>query len=135
MHAISIKCRKIVWASLKLKSLATEDYKDREDWLFRPGFLEKAVKKLETEKALAKVTGLPSKQQKRPFQKDLGSFLTKDAPSKYGYRRTQCTKSSRTIHPVQTNGANANRASTDKTLRPRSQDNPSRGREDSLLFA
>ena len=76
----------------KLKSLATEDYKDMEDWLFGPGFLEKAAKKLETEKALAMVIALPSEQQKRPFQedkKDLCSFISKGAPSKYGYKGTQ----------------------------------------------
>ena len=93
-HAISVERRKIAWARInpKLKSLATEDYKDREDRLFGPGFLEKATKKLETDKALAKVTAPPSEQQKRPFQEDktdLRSFLSKGAPSKYGYRGTQ----------------------------------------------
>jgi len=40
----------------ELKSLALEDYKDRQDMLFSPGFLEKASKKLEANKALTKVT-------------------------------------------------------------------------------
>jgi len=33
-HAISTECRKIAWARInpKLKSLATEEYRDREDW-------------------------------------------------------------------------------------------------------
>ena len=46
-HAISTECRKIAWVriNIKLKSLASEEYKDREDWLFGPGFLEKAAKK------------------------------------------------------------------------------------------
>lgn len=93
-HAISTERRKIAWARInpKLKSLATEDYKGRKDRLFSPGFLEKVAKKLETEKALAKVTAPPSEHQKRPFQEnktDLRSFLSKGAPSKYSCRGTQ----------------------------------------------
>jgi len=38
-----------------LKTLATEQYEKREDQLFGPGFLEKASKKIETQKALTKV--------------------------------------------------------------------------------
>ena len=93
-HAISTERRKIAWARInpKLKSLATEEYKDREDRLFGPGFLEKAAKKLEADKALAKVSAPASESQKRPFQQDqsdLRSFLSKGAPSKYGYRGVQ----------------------------------------------
>ena len=71
-HAISTERRNIAWPRInpKLMSLAMEDYKDMEDRLFGPGFLEKAAKKLETEKALAKVITLPSERQKRPFQED-----------------------------------------------------------------
>ena len=48
-HSISLERRKIAWARInpKLKSLASEDYKDRKDKLFGLGFLEKASKKLE----------------------------------------------------------------------------------------
>ena len=153
-HAISTERRKIAWARInpKLKSLATEEYKDREDRLFGPGFLEKATKKLETEKPLAKVTELPNDQQKRPYQEDktdLRSFLSNfypRAPPASTATGEPSARTSRTIHPAPTNGANTskanntnkantNRASTGSTLQPRSQDNHRRGREDSELFA
>ena len=55
MQYLQNLARKIAWVGInpKLKSLATEEYKDREDWLFGPSFLERAAKKLETEKTLA----------------------------------------------------------------------------------
>jgi len=53
--AINLERRKIKINS-SLKGLATETYDKREDQLFGPGFLEKASKKIETQKALAKVS-------------------------------------------------------------------------------
>jgi len=43
-HTISTEQRESVWARINpdLKSLVSEDYKDRQDMLFNPGFLEKA---------------------------------------------------------------------------------------------
>jgi len=94
LHSISLERRKIAWARInpELKPLALEDYKDRKDKLFGPGFLEKASKKLETDKALAKVAAPPLNPKKRARpdeQPDLRSFLSKGAPSKYGGRGFQ----------------------------------------------
>jgi len=57
-HSISIERRKIVWAKMnpKLRSLGLEEYGERGTDLFGPGFYEKASKRLEVEKTLAKVT-------------------------------------------------------------------------------
>ena len=57
-NAVNLERRKIAWARINpsLKGLATESYDKREDQLFAPGFLEKASKKIETQKALAKVS-------------------------------------------------------------------------------
>ena len=65
-HAINVERRRIAWSRLnpKLKSLVSEDYEKRETNLFGPGFLEKASKRLEVDKTLAKVTSQPSTSQK-----------------------------------------------------------------------
>ena len=70
---------------LMMKSLASEEYGERDSELFEPGFLEKASKRLEVEKSLDKVSN-PTKfgpQQKRSRydkdKSDLGSFLAKGA--------------------------------------------------------
>lgn len=57
-YSITVERRKIAWSRInpKLKSLATEDYNGREANLFGSGFLEKASKRLEVEKTLAKVS-------------------------------------------------------------------------------
>ena len=54
LHGISLERRKIACSRInpKLKSIATEEFADRKDQLFGPGFLERASKKMETEKAL-----------------------------------------------------------------------------------
>ena len=58
-HSVSQERRKIAWTRInpKLKSLATEEYEKRESNLFGPGFLEKASKRIESEKTLSKVAG------------------------------------------------------------------------------
>jgi len=95
-HAINVERRKVAWARInpKLKSLAVEDYKDRESNLFGPGFLEKASKKLEDDKALAKVSQDGSgSSRKRPYEddpKDLRCFLSKGAPAQYGSKGKHC---------------------------------------------
>lgn len=60
----------------ELKSLASEEYTDREDKLFRPGFLEKASKRMESEKALAKVMD-PGPSRKQILQDEKESFYPK----------------------------------------------------------
>ena len=56
-HAITVERRKIAWARInpKMKSLTTEDYEKRETKLFGPGFLEKASKRMEANKTMARV--------------------------------------------------------------------------------
>ena len=51
-HSICVERRRVAWARInpKLKPLTEEDYKDRGGNLFGPGFLEKASKKIETDK-------------------------------------------------------------------------------------
>ena len=89
-HAINVERRRVAWAriNLKLKSLAEEDYKDREHNLFGPGFLEKASKKLEVDKGFVKVAHDSSgSSRKRTYEedpKDLRCFLSKGAPAQYG---------------------------------------------------
>ena len=51
-QAITIKQRKTAWYKI---SLAKESYDNRKDNLFSPGFLKKASKKTDIDKALAKV--------------------------------------------------------------------------------
>ena len=89
-HAINIERRKIVWAKMnpKLRSLGSEEYGERGTDLFGPGFLEKASKRLEVEKTLAKVTKPPPQLGKRGRyehdKSDLRSFLSKGASVQYG---------------------------------------------------
>ena len=87
-HSITLERRKIAWARINpsLKSLAMEQYEGRKDNLFGPGFLEKASKKLESDKALAKVTapGNPRKRNHPDDSSDLRRFLSNGAPSKNG---------------------------------------------------
>ena len=60
-HVITVERHKVAWGKInpKLRNLAIADYGERKSNLFGPGFLEKAskLKRLETEKTLAKVSG------------------------------------------------------------------------------
>ena len=86
-NSITLERRKIAWSRInpKLKSLASEEYRERESNLFGPGFLEKASKRLEVEKTLDKVSnqGKAGPSQKRPRydkdKSDLRRFLAKGA--------------------------------------------------------
>ena len=83
-NAINLERRKIAWARINpnLKALATESYEKREDQIFGPGFLEKASKKIETQKALAKVSSEQT-SRKRTWDNDksnLRSFFYQKAP-------------------------------------------------------
>ena len=98
-HSVSQERRKIAWTRInpKLKSLATEEYEKRESNLFGPGFLEKASKRIESERTLSKVAGRgsssdpPAKKARYANDKsDLRSFLSKGAPAPYGGRQQQC---------------------------------------------
>ena len=98
-HSITLERRKIAWSRInpKLKSLALEEYGERDSELFGPGFLEKASKRLEVEKTLDKVSN-PTKfgpQQKRPRydkdKSDLRSFLAKGASAGGGSKNMRQT--------------------------------------------
>ena len=94
-QSISLKRRKIAWSRInpKLKSLADQDYEKRETNLFGPGFLEKASKKLEADKAISKVADSnkpgPSNRRKRfsADRLDLRNFLDKGPSARYGGRK------------------------------------------------
>ena len=94
-HSINIERRKIVWAKMnpKLRSLGSEEYGERGTDLFGPGFLEKASKRLEVEKTLAKVTKplqQPGNRGRYENDKsDLRSFLSKGASVQYGNTRNR----------------------------------------------
>ena len=96
-HTITLERRKIAWAriNLKLKSLASEEYAERESDLFGPGFLEKASKRLEVEKALDKVTTKLGPQPKCPRydrdKSDLRSFLARGASAGGGSKNMRQT--------------------------------------------
>ena len=96
-HAITLERRKVAWSRInpKLKSLATEEYQERDANLFGPGFLEKASKRMEVDKTLEKVTkqGRPLSVQpsKRPrYENDKGDlrrFLSRGASARCGSSR------------------------------------------------
>ena len=133
-HNITLERRKIAWSRLnpKLKSLATEDYAGREANLFGPGFLEKASKRLEVEKTLAKVSNQgkstqPANKKARyeSDKEDLRSFLSKGASVSCGNTKNMRQnqphnsytrfKSRRYFQPTQTakhSQAQANRTSS-----------------------
>ena len=94
-HSITLERRKIAWSRInpKLKSLASEEYNERESNLFGPGFLEKASNRLEVEKTLDKVANQgKAGPQKRPRydrdKSDLRSFLAKGASAQCGGSKT-----------------------------------------------
>lgn len=87
--------RRIAWTRLNsgLNNLAVEEYEKREANLFRPGFLEKASKRLESDKTLAKVAvrarihkGPPCK--KSQYDSD-ATDIRKGASARYGGKKIQ----------------------------------------------
>ena len=94
-HTITLERRKIAWARINptLKSLASEEYTERDADLFGPGFLEKASKRLEVEKTLDKVATKLGPQQKCPRydtdKSDLRSFLAKGTSAGGGSKNTR----------------------------------------------
>lgn len=74
----------MAWAKVnpKFRSLGTEDYGERGTDLFGPGFLEKASKRIEVKKTLAKLTnsGQPPNPKRGRYssdRSDLRHFLAK----------------------------------------------------------
>ena len=98
-NSITQERRQISWSRLNplIKDFYLEEEgKDKKGTtLFGGGFLEKATKKVEEDKALAKVTGgskeIPSAKRRRYSQdpKDLRHFLDKGAPARYGGGKQQ----------------------------------------------
>ena len=82
-QAIDIERRKIAWGRIDpgLKTLAKETYNNRKSNLFGPGFLEKASKKIDADKALAKVIHDGSSTRKRPFDQGFLPFFVPRRPS------------------------------------------------------
>ena len=82
----------VAWSRInpKLKTLATEEYQEREANLFGPGFLEKASKRMEVDKTLEKVTRQgktthPNKRARYENDKgDLRRFLSRGASARCG---------------------------------------------------
>ena len=92
-HGITVERRKIACSRInpKLKSIASEEFADRKEHLFGPGFLDKASKIVETEKAFDKVSdsGLSYKRRRVENSEDLRSFLSRGAPARYDSRKIQ----------------------------------------------
>ena len=97
-HSISQERRRVAWsrtnpATNTLPDIP-EETKGKETRLFGTGFLEKAAKRLEDEKALAKVTGtrqgppLAKRHKQDRDPNDLRRFLESGAPAKHGGRNT-----------------------------------------------
>ena len=96
-HSITKERRKVVWSRINPStvSLLQEDAEEnkKKSTLFGGGFLDRAAKRLEEEKALVKVTGAkpggnpPPKHQWDP--NDLRHFLERGAPARYSSRTPQ----------------------------------------------
>ena len=95
-HTITQERRRVAWSRVNPSIGAlpedTEESQDKvkETTLFGGGFLERATKRIEEQKALAKVAGVgngpPHKCQQSRDLHDLHRFLEKGAPAKYGGR-------------------------------------------------
>ena len=76
--------------------MASEEYQKREDQLFGPGFLEKASKKLEMQKALAKISADQTSRKRQwdstDDKSDLRRFLSRGTPARYGGRSQRHSK-------------------------------------------
>ena len=84
-HSISIERHKLVWAKMnpKLRSLGSEEYRERDTDLFGPG-----LRRIEVEKPLLTVTkSFPQPTKKVRYENDksdLRSFLAKGTSVQYG---------------------------------------------------
>jgi len=72
-----------------MKDLAKESYDNRKGNLCGLGFLEKVSKKIEADKALAKVVHDATSQCKRSFEDDPKDFLSQGTPAQYGSKGNQ----------------------------------------------
>ena len=97
-HSITQERRKVALSRINpstVNLLPDEEEGDKKKGttLFGSGFLERASKRMEEEKALAKVTGSrpPRRKRQRTTQdpNDLRRFLERGAPARYGGRKPQ----------------------------------------------
>ena len=100
-HSITEERQRVAWARVNPKSTPPGDtQKQNEATLFSGGFLEKATKRMEEEKALAKVSRStygskqPVPKRHRPDRdpNDLRRFLEKGAPARYRSRNQRRQK-------------------------------------------
>ena len=99
-HTITQERKRVAWSRVNPSIGALpEDIEESQDkvketTLFGGGFLERAPKRIEEQKALAKVAGAgngpPHKHQQSRDPHDLRCFLEKGAPAKYGSRNIKC---------------------------------------------
>ena len=94
-YSVKQERMKVAWLRINpstLSLLQEDTEEDKENTLFGSSFLERAAKRMEEEKALAKVTGTrpggnPQKSQGDP--NDLRHFLERGTPARYGGRNSQ----------------------------------------------
>ena len=95
-HSVSQERRVVAWSQTNLDTKTLPDIsektKSKETTLFGARFLERAMKRLEEEKALAKVTGtkqgqpLAKRHQQDQDPSDLRHFLESGTPARYSSR-------------------------------------------------
>ena len=96
-HTITRERRRVAWARaspVSTRSPPEDTEKGKEATLFKGDFLEKATKRMEEEKALAKVSGgkhgggppPPKRHRSDQDPNDLRRLLERGAPAKYGDR-------------------------------------------------
>ena len=134
--------RKVAWARARinpdLKSLALEEYKDRKDKLFGPEILEKASKKLEADKALAKVSAPPLNPRKRARteeQLDLIEFFIQRQEISAPDKAVQQPPVSKQLPAIQLSVSQAASHPRSQTSHPRRSDSCSPRRELTTLPA
>ena len=95
-YSVKQERMKVAWSRINPSTLGllqedTEEDKE-ENTLFDSGFLERAAKRMEEEKALAKVTGTRpggNTQKRQGDPNDLRRFLERGAPARYGGKNSQ----------------------------------------------
>jgi len=89
-HSITQERRKVAWSRINPSTVGLlQEEKEKDSTLFGGGFLERAAKRMEDEKAIAKVTGGASNYKKRPQDpNDLRRFFGEGRPRKVRRRET-----------------------------------------------
>ena len=100
--------KKIAWTRIntKLKSLATEEYNKHEINLFRPGFLEKASKRIEVDKTIEKAYTGQKGSLVRPARRQMTNWICADFYPKELLRSTAAGTFSTSSRTTLTTGSN-----------------------------